>query len=63
MGALRDGRGALHVLDRAGHRHDVPGASGTFHLPAWSPNGLHIAWLEDSRQGFDLLLADVIIAR
>ncbi len=56
-------RGILSVLDRAGHKHDVMDAKGVFHLPAWSPDGLHIAWLAERRLGFDLLLADVVVSR
>jgi len=35
----------LVVMDQRGQRHEVPGTEGVL-LPAWSPDGARLAWLE-----------------
>jgi hypothetical protein len=45
--AYADGKRRLVVMDRAGHRHDARGTKGVL-LPAWSPDGTRLAWLEQA---------------
>ena len=61
MGALAyvDRRGVLAVIDRNGRKVDLVGARGGILLPAWSPDGTSIAFLETSSNGFDLKVVDV----
>jgi tetratricopeptide (TPR) repeat protein len=61
MGALAyvDKRGVLAVLDKRGRKLDLVGGRGLILLPAWSPDGVSIAYLEKGGKGFDLKLVEV----
>ena len=59
--AFIDGRGVLVVADKDGRKHDVTTSSGARLLPAWSPDGARIVWLEKSTRGFDLRVVNVIV--
>ena len=57
--AYADGKRRLVVMDRAGHRHEVRDTRGVL-LPAWSPDGARLAWLEQSgTRRFIIRFADV----
>ena len=45
--AYADRKRRLVVMDRTGHRHEMRDTRGVF-LPAWSPDGARLAWLEQS---------------
>ena len=61
MGALAfiDRRGVLVIVDKNGRKHEVKGARGNISLPAWSPDGASVAYLEKSGRGYDLKIVDV----
>ena len=49
----------LVVMDQSGRRHEVPGTAGVL-LPAWSPDGSRLVWLEqDGSRKFTVKLAGV----
>ena len=50
---------ALVIMDARGRRHEVRGTKGVM-LPAWSPDGTRLAWVEQpSRNRFVLKVATV----
>jgi hypothetical protein len=48
--AYANGKRALVIMDQHGHRHEVPGTKGVM-LPAWSPDGTRLAWMEQQSRG------------
>jgi hypothetical protein len=57
--AYANGKRALVVMDNGGRRHEVRGSKGVL-LPAWSPDGKRVAWLEQQgRKKFALMVAEV----
>jgi hypothetical protein len=57
--AYADEKRRLVVMDREGHRHQARDAKGVL-LPAWSPDGTRLAWLEQSAaRRFTIRIADV----
>jgi Tol biopolymer transport system component len=61
MGALAfvDRRGVLVIMDRQGRKVQVKGTRGGIALPAWSPDGVSVAYLEKSGKGYDLKIVEV----
>jgi hypothetical protein len=56
--AKREG-GPLTVLDAAGRKQELAGAKAAS-LPAWSNDGMKLAWLErKDRKKFDLKIAEI----
>ncbi len=54
----RDG-GPLMVMDEQGRKQELAGPKNAV-LPAWSPDGMKLAWLErKDRKKFDLVVADI----
>jgi hypothetical protein len=59
--AYADRKRRLVVMDRAGHRHEMRDTRGVL-LPAWSPDGARLAWLEQSGpKRFIIHLTDVAV--
>jgi hypothetical protein len=56
----RDG-GPMTVMDEQGRKQEIAGPKNAI-LPAWSPDGSKIAWLEKKGgKTFDLMVADVMV--
>jgi hypothetical protein len=59
--AYADKKRRLVVMDRAGRRHETRDTRGVL-LPAWSPDGARLAWLEQSGpRRFIIHLTDVAV--
>jgi hypothetical protein len=61
LGALAyaDDKGRLVIIDRLGHKLEVPGTSGVV-LPAWSPDGKRIAYLQKKdKKKYALMVVEV----
>jgi Tol biopolymer transport system component len=61
LGALAyaDDKGRLVIIDRMGHKLVVPGTSGVV-LPAWSPDGKSIAYLQKKdKKKYALMVVEV----
>jgi hypothetical protein len=57
--AYADSKRRLVIMDRTGRRHEVRDTKGVL-LPAWSPDGTRIVWLEQaSSRKFVLTIANV----
>jgi hypothetical protein len=65
MGVLAyvSGKKRLTLIDREGRKHEIEGAANVL-LPAWSPDGTQIAYLQKKdRKKYTLMVVDVVVGR